>query len=170
MRRMRVKSAAESPAGPAPMMRTSQITIASISQCWRGFQRHGSIPQRSPHGVAGKRFAGPRDTVCRVMRKSKETRYEGTLAFLGGPYSNHLALRAAAEDARGRGATALFCLGDLGGFGPHPGKIYPILEEFGIRTIAGNYDQSLALRRADCGCGYTHPSDNHFAQLSYDYT
>jgi diadenosine tetraphosphatase ApaH/serine/threonine PP2A family protein phosphatase len=23
---------------------------------------------------------------------------------------------------------------------------------------------------ADCGCGYTHPSDNHFAQLSYDYT
>ena len=37
-------------------------------------------------------------------------------------------------------------------------------------TVAGNYDVSLAERLADCGCGYTHPADNHFAQLSYDYT
>src|SRR5258705_305945 len=95
---------------------------------------------------------------------------EGTIALLGGPYSNHVALRAAAEDARRRGAVALFCLGDLGGFGPNPGKIYPILDEFTIHTIAGNYDAALARREPDCGCGYTHPSDNHFAQLSYDYT
>ena len=26
------------------------------------------------------------------------------------------------------------------------------------------------MRLPDCGCGYTHPSDNFFAQLSYDYT
>jgi len=95
---------------------------------------------------------------------------EGTIALLGGPYSNHVALRAVAEDARRRGAVALFCLGDLGGFGPNPGKIYPILDEFGISTIAGNYDQSLAERRPDCGCGYTHPRDNEYAQRSYDYT
>ena len=95
---------------------------------------------------------------------------EGALAFLGGLYSNHLALRAAALDARARGAMRIFCLGDLGGFGPNPGKIYPILDEFGIVTIAGNYDEALAKRLPDCGCGYTHPSDNFFAQLSYDYT
>ncbi len=95
---------------------------------------------------------------------------EGALAFLGGIYSNHLALRAAALDARARGAKRIFCLGDLGGFGPNPGKIYPILDEFGIVTIAGNYDEALAKRLPDCGCGYTHPSDNFFAQLSYDYT
>jgi predicted phosphodiesterase len=95
---------------------------------------------------------------------------EGPVAFLGGPYSNHLALRAAASDARRRGARFLFCLGDLGGFGPNPGKIFPILEEFRIIAIAGNYDEALATRRPDCGCGYTHPSDNFFAQLSYEYT
>lgn len=95
---------------------------------------------------------------------------EGAVAFLGGVYSNHLALRAVAEDARRRGAERLFCLGDLGGFGPNPGKVFPILEEFGIVTIAGNYDESLAESRPDCGCGYTHPSDNFFAQLSYEYT
>ena len=95
---------------------------------------------------------------------------EGTIAFLGGIYSNHVALRAAAEDARRRGAKRLFCLGDLGGFGPNPGKVLPLLDEFGVTTLAGNYDVSLAEKRPDCGCGYTHPSDNHFAQLSYDYT
>lgn len=96
--------------------------------------------------------------------------FEGPLAALGGPYSNHLALRAALEDARRRGAKRIVCLGDLGGFGPNPGKIYPLLAEFGVVTIAGNYDRSLAERLADCGCGYTHPADNHFAQLSYEYT
>jgi len=95
---------------------------------------------------------------------------EGGLAFFGGPYNNHLALRAALEDARSRGASRLFCLGDLGGFGPNPGKIYPILREHGVFTIAGNYDRSLAERLSDCGCGYTHPDDNRYAQLSFDYT
>jgi predicted phosphodiesterase len=98
------------------------------------------------------------------------TNLDGTMAFLGGVYSNHLALRAAVEDARRRGASFIVCLGDLGGFGPHPGKILPILDEFEIVTIAGNYDESLAARKKDCGCGYTHPSDNHYARLSYEYT
>jgi hypothetical protein len=95
---------------------------------------------------------------------------EGALAVLGGPYNNHVALRSVLEDARRRGADRIYCLGDLGGFGPNPGKIFPLLDEFGVVTMAGNYDISLAERLAECGCGYTHPSDNHFAQLSYDYT
>ena len=78
----------------------------------------------------------------------------GTLAFLGGVYSNHLALRAVLADARARGAEAVFCLGDLGGFGPNPGKIYPILDEFGVRTLAGNYDISLATRLTNLGLGW----------------
>lgn len=95
---------------------------------------------------------------------------EGAIAVLGGVYANYSALRAVLEDARGRGAERLFCLGDLGGFGPHPGRVFPILEEFGVETVAGNYDRSLAERRSDCGCGYAHPRDNAFARISYDYT
>jgi len=96
--------------------------------------------------------------------------FEGGLAFFGGIYSNHLALRAAIDDARRRGAAHLFCLGDLGGFGPNPGKVYPVLREAGVITIAGNYDIALAERHSDCGCGYTHPDDNHYARVSYAYT
>ena len=104
------------------------------------------------------------------MPLSLEREVDGAVAFLGGVYSNHVALRAVLADARARGADRIFCLGDLGGFGPNPGKVYPLLEEHGVVTMAGNYDRSLAARLADCGCGYTHPSDNRFAQLSYDYT
>jgi diadenosine tetraphosphatase ApaH/serine/threonine PP2A family protein phosphatase len=96
--------------------------------------------------------------------------FDGALAALGGVYSNHRALRAVLEDARGRGAERIYCLGDLGGFGPNPGRVFPILEEFGVETVAGNYDRSLAERLSDCGCGYAHPADNAFARLSYDYT
>lgn len=92
------------------------------------------------------------------------------IAVFGGVYSNHHALRAAIADARARGAEATFCLGDLGAFGPHPDRIFPILTEHGVATIRGNYDDSIARGLGDCQCGYTDPADNHFAQISYRYT
>jgi predicted phosphodiesterase len=91
-------------------------------------------------------------------------------AFFGGVYSNAPALEAAIRDARGRGAEALFCLGDLGGFGPHPERVPPLLLAHGVTVIQGNYEDSVGHDRADCQCGYTDPRDNHFAQIAYDYT
>ena len=92
------------------------------------------------------------------------------IAVFGGVYSNAPALRAALDDARGRDVDALFCLGDLGGFGPHPDRVYPLLRQAGVHVLQGNYDESLASGRADCACGYTDPRDNHFARISYTYT
>ena len=68
------------------------------------------------------------------------------------------------------GVDALFCLGDIGGFGPHPNRCFPALQDKKIQSIAGNYDVSLAQNLRNCGCGYNDPSDNHFAQISYNYT
>ncbi len=92
------------------------------------------------------------------------------IALFGGVYSNYLALEAAVADARARGAEALYCLGDLGGFGPHPDRVFPLLRTAGVTCVQGNYDVSVAQAAADCGCGYTDPRDNHFARLSYQYT
>ncbi len=91
------------------------------------------------------------------------------LAIFGGIYSNHLALAAALADATCR-ADAVYCLGDLGAFGPSPDRVFPLLHDSDVATIQGNYDNSLALGLADCQCGYTDPRDNFFARLSYDYT
>ena len=94
----------------------------------------------------------------------------GRIAVFGGVYNNHLALAALLDDATRRGVDALYCLGDLGGFGPHPEKIRPLLEHGGVLAIQGNYEESLSSGREDCNCGYTDPRDNHFARLSYTYT
>jgi predicted phosphodiesterase len=92
------------------------------------------------------------------------------IAVFGGVYNNTPALEATLEDARRRDVEAVFCLGDMGGFGPHPDRVFPLLQEGGVQSIQGNYDESVAQGKADCGCGYTDPRDNHYARISYEYT
>ena len=90
------------------------------------------------------------------------------LAVCGGVYANPWALSAFRADARARGADRLICLGDLGGFGAACDAVWPLLE--GVECIAGNYDVAIGRADPDCGCGYTDPRDNEFAQLMYDHT
>ena len=92
------------------------------------------------------------------------------VAVFGGIYSNAHALEALLEDAGRRGAQAIYCLGDFGGFGPDPERVWSLLEAGGVRSIQGNYEESLASGHTDCNCGYADPRDNHFADLSYRYT
>lgn len=92
------------------------------------------------------------------------------IALLGGVYSNHLALEATLADARARCVDAVYCLGDVGGFGPSPDRVFPLLQGAGVVCIQGNYDAAIAARAADCGCGYTDPRDNYFARAAYAYT
>jgi predicted phosphodiesterase len=92
------------------------------------------------------------------------------IAFFGGIYSNWLALESALADARRRGAEQIYCLGDLGAFGPHPDRSIELLRERKIPVVQGNYDDSVGNQKPDCGCGYTDPRDNHYARISYAYT
>src|SRR3989441_12049976 len=92
------------------------------------------------------------------------------IAVLGGVYANAEALAAVLADTRRRDAEAVFCLGDLGGFGAHPDRALPLLREHDVRVVRGNYDEAVAAGAADCNCGYTDPRDNHYARLSYAYT
>ena len=91
-------------------------------------------------------------------------------AFIGGIYSNYWALRAALDDISRRSPDSTHFLGDLGAFGPQPDRVPELLIERGIPGIQGNYEESLSSRATDCHCGYTDPHDNHYAQISYDYT
>ena len=92
------------------------------------------------------------------------------ICVFGGVYNNYLALSALLREVQSRNVDAIFCLGDLGAFGPHPNRVYPFLVEGKIRVVQGNYDNSIGNDRDDCQCGYTDPRDNYFAQISYDYT
>jgi predicted phosphodiesterase len=92
------------------------------------------------------------------------------IAVFGGVYSNFLALATALNICREREIQGVYCLGDLGAFGPHPDRVFPLLIEHGVHCIQGNYDNSIGNGLPDCQCGYTDPRDNHFARLSYAYT
>ena len=92
------------------------------------------------------------------------------IAAFGGAYANPYALSAMLDDARGRGCGRIFNLGDLGGFGAECDAVWPLLEEHGVESIAGNYDIAIGRGDDDCGCGYTSERDNEFAQLMYDHT
>lgn len=92
------------------------------------------------------------------------------IACLGGIYSNYLALEVALRQIRETGVDGIYCLGDLGAFGPHPDRVFPLLREAAVESVQGNYDDSIGNSLDDCQCGYTDPRDNYFAQISYDYT
>ena len=92
------------------------------------------------------------------------------IACLGGVYNNYIALEAVCRDARQKGIDYIYCLGDMGAFGPNPDKVFPVLREFNVACMQGNYDDSVSQGLDNCQCGYTDPDDNYFAKISYDYT
>lgn len=138
--------------------------LVPLGDFQREVERHG----RSLHDADRRRA-----TADYLRPTADPTPVEGPyskIAVFGGIYNNHHALSALLEDAAERGAEAIYCLGDLGGFGPNPEKVWPLLDASDVRCIQGNYEESLASGREDCNCGYADPRDNHFAEISYRYT
>ncbi|MDH3254791.1 MAG: metallophosphatase family protein [Acidobacteriota bacterium] len=131
---------------------------------------------RSATAAAGRTLDSAAQEATRrdfLSHQPDPTTVEGPysrIAVFGGVYNNHPALAALLDEVTSRSADAIYCLGDLGGFGPHPNKVRPLLEEGAVRVIQGNYEESLAANHQDCNCGYTDPRDNHFADVSYRYT
>ena len=96
-----------------------------------------------------------------------KTFFRERIACLGGIYNKYMDLEAALLDTRRRGVEAIYCLGDLGAFGPFPDRVFPLLDQYNVQCIQGNYDHSIGNQLDDCQCGYTDSRDNHFAQISY---
>jgi hypothetical protein len=89
------------------------------------------------------------------------------IALCGGPYSNFAAVDAFLAATAG---VPRFCLGDLGGFGPHPDRTLDLVRGSGMTCVQGNYDHAVGHDERDCGCGYLDPEDRRTAQVSFDYT
>ena len=75
-------------------------------------------------------------------------------------------------DARlGRGEVdAVYCLGDLVGYATWPNEVVIAIQERGIPTIAGNYDEGVGLGSDDCGCAYQTDEDKARGAESIAYT
>ena len=97
-----------------------------------------------------------------------------TFAVFSDVHANLPALEAVLRDvdARlGRGEVdAVYCLGDLVGYATWPNEVVTAVQERGIPTIAGNYDEGVGLNSADCGCAYITNEDKARGAESIAYT
>ena len=85
-------------------------------------------------------------------------------------HGNLPALEASLAAIEQLGVDAIYCGGDLVGYGPHPNEVCRLIEERGIPTIYGNYDYAIARDLDDCGCAYVTQHDRELGQLSVAWT
>jgi putative phosphoesterase len=85
-------------------------------------------------------------------------------------HANLPALEAALEATERTDVDAVYCGGDLVGYGPHPNEVCALIEERGIPTIYGNYDYAIARDLDDCGCAYRNRHDRELGQRSVEWT
>lgn len=92
-------------------------------------------------------------------------------ALISDIHANVPALRAVLDDIDTRpDVDAVYHLGDLVGYAPWPNETVALLDERGIRGIAGNYDSTTANDYKHCGCKYEDPHQEELSHLSYDWT
>jgi putative phosphoesterase len=85
-------------------------------------------------------------------------------------HANLPALEAALTRIDEIGVDAVYCGGDLVGYGPHPNEVCARIQARGIPTIYGNYDHAIARDLDDCGCAYVTPHDRELGQRSVAWT
>ena len=88
-----------------------------------------------------------------MARRETERTIE-TLALFSDVHGNSLALEAVLDDLGRREITAVYCLGDLVGYGPDPNRVIDLLRSRGVESILGNHDEGFAWETGDCGCFY----------------
>ena len=97
-----------------------------------------------------------------------------TLAVFSDVHANLPALEVVLQDidARlGRGEIdGVYCLGDLVGYATWPNEVVLSIQERGIPTIAGNYDEGVGMGSDDCGCAYQTEEDKARGAQSIAYT
>ena len=85
-------------------------------------------------------------------------------------HANQPALDATLTATEAIDVDAVYCGGDLVGYGPHPNEVCTTIQQRAIPTIYGNYDYAIARDLDDCGCAYITPHDRELGQRSVDWT
>jgi len=85
-------------------------------------------------------------------------------------HGNLAALRAVWEDLELQRPEAVYCLGDLVGYGAHPNEVVEFIRERAIPTLMGNYDEGVGFDLDDCGCVYKDPELKRLGDRSLAWT
>lgn len=92
------------------------------------------------------------------------------IAVFSDLHGNSAATEAVLTAIDGEQPDAVYCLGDLVGYGARPNETVALIRERGIPTIMGNYDDGVGFDREDCGCAYKDAGERERGQASLRWT
>jgi putative phosphoesterase len=92
------------------------------------------------------------------------------IAIFSDLHGNSAATEAVLTALDAEAPDAVYCLGDLVGYGAKPNETISLIRERGIPTIMGNYDDGVGFDRADCGCAYKDKDEEARGQQSLFWT
>lgn len=92
------------------------------------------------------------------------------IAIFGDLHGNRSATEAVLTAIEREQPDAIYCLGDLVGYGAFPNGTIDLVRERAIPTIMGNYDDGVGFDRDDCGCAYRDAGERERGQLSLTWT
>lgn len=92
------------------------------------------------------------------------------IAIISDIHANLPSLEAVLTDVAAHQPDALYCLGDLVGYGAAPNDVIERIRAEAIPTIMGNYDDGVGFDRAECGCAYRDPVDQQLGDRSLAWT
>lgn len=104
--------------------------------------------------------------------KTKELNHiNEPIVVFGGVYSNFQALKALHVQVKDNYSPSnIFCTGDIAAYCSQPQECIDFIREWGIHVVKGNCEESIALSKSDCGCGFDESSYcNLLSKQWYEY-
>lgn len=92
------------------------------------------------------------------------------IAIYSDIHGNLQALEAVLADIASQEPDAVYCLGDLVGYGANPNEVTERIRREGVPTIMGNYDDGVGFERDECGCAYREDAERERGQRSLEWT
>lgn len=88
------------------------------------------------------------------------------IAVFGDLHGNSAATEAVLQAIDAEAPDAVYCLGDLVGYGARPNEVIALIRDRAIPTIMGNYDDGVGFDKDDCGCAYKDADERDRGQQS----
>jgi putative phosphoesterase len=92
------------------------------------------------------------------------------IAIFSDIHGNLQALESALADIAAQKPDAIYCLGDLVGYGANPNEVTERIRREGWPAIMGNYDDGVGFDRDECGCAYREEAERERGQRSLEWT
>src|SRR5207249_2054554 len=124
---------------------------------------------RSPGGRTPESIVGSGSSNS-VRPRWTVSNQEMRVAIFSDIHGNLPALEAVLADVARRRPDAMYCLGDLVGYGPFPNEVIERIRSEQIPTITGNYDDGVGHDRDECGCAYREPDERRLGDKSFTWT